>query len=32
MIPNKTVEELINKHSMLEKDLASGKVDKKIFA
>ena len=32
MIPNKTIEELINKHSMLEKDLASGKVDKKIFA
>ena len=32
MIPNKTIEELINKHSMLEKDLASGTVDKKIFA
>ena len=32
MIPNKTLEELINKHSMLEKDLASGTIDKKIFA
>ena len=32
MIPNKTIEELINKHSMLEKDLASGTIDKKIFA
>ena len=27
MIPHKTIEELINKHS-LEKDLASGKIDK----
>ena len=32
MIPIKTVEELIIKHSDLEKDLSSGKVDKKIFA
>ncbi len=32
MIPLKTVEELINKHSLLEKDLSSGKVDKKLFA
>ena len=32
MIPQKTIEELINKHSSLEKDLSSGKVDKKIFA
>ncbi len=32
MIPQKTIEELINKHSILEKDLSSGKVDKKIFA
>jgi len=32
MIPNKTIEELINKHSMLEKKLASGTVEKKIFA
>ena len=32
MIPQKTIEELINKHSELEKDLASGSVDKKLFA
>ena len=32
MIPVKTIEELINKHSMLEKDLSSGKIDKKFFA
>jgi hypothetical protein len=32
MIPGKTIEELINKHSDLEKDLSSGKIDKKIFA
>ena len=32
MIPIKTVEELINKHSLLEKDLSSGKIDKKLFA
>jgi peptide chain release factor 1 len=32
MIPKKTIEELINKHSDLEKDLSSGKIDKKIFA
>ena len=32
MIPLKTVEELISKHSALEKDLSSGKIDKKIFA
>ena len=32
MIPQKTIEELINKHSNLEKDLSSGKVDKKLFA
>ncbi len=32
MIPEKTIEELITRHSSLEKDLASGKVDKKIFA
>tara|TARA_B100000900_G_scaffold157206_2_gene133628 strand:- start:533 stop:1606 length:1074 start_codon:yes stop_codon:yes gene_type:complete len=32
MIPQKTIEELINKHSLLEKDLSSGKIDKKIFA
>ena len=32
MIPEKTVVELINKHSNLEKDLASGEIDKKKFA
>ena len=32
MIPQKTIEELVNKHGTLEKDLASGKIDKKIFA
>ena len=32
MIPEKTIEELIYRHSSLEKDLASGKVDKKLFA
>ena len=28
MIPEKTIEELITRHSSLEKDLASGKVEK----
>ena len=32
MIPEKTKEELINKHSILEKDLSSGNIDKKLFA
>ena len=32
MIPEKTIEELINKHSILEKDLSSGEIDKKAFA
>ena len=32
MIPQKAVEELINKHATLEKDLSSGKVDKNLFA
>ena len=32
MIPQKTIEELIVKHSTLEKDLSSGKIDKKLFA
>ena len=32
MIPEKTIKELINKHSILEKDLSSGIIDKKIFA
>ena len=32
MIPRKTVEELISKHALLEKDLSSVKIDKKLFA
>ena len=32
MIPLKKIEELIEKHSLLEKDLSSGKIDKKLFA
>ena len=32
MIPQKTIEELIQKHSILEKDLSSGTIDKKLFA
>jgi len=32
MIPEKTIEELISRHSSLEKDLASGNIDKKLFA
>ena len=32
MIPLKTIEDLILKHSSLEKDLSSGELDKKIFA
>ena len=32
MIPQKTIREIINKHSILEKDLASGKIDKKLYA
>ena len=32
MIPIKTVEELITKHSTLEKELSSGDLDKKLFA
>ncbi len=32
MIPQKTIEELIIKHSSLEKDLSSGNIDKKLFA
>jgi peptide chain release factor 1 len=32
MIPQKTIEELIIKHSTLEHDLSSGKIDKKLFA
>ena len=32
MIPTKTIEELITKHSTLEKDLSSGSLDNKVFA
>ena len=32
MIPQKTIQELITKHSNLEKDLSSGKIEKKNFA
>ena len=32
MIPIKTIEDLISRHSSLEKDLSSGEVDKKLFA
>ena len=32
MIPQKTIQELINKHSILEKDLSTGKIEKKMFA
>ncbi len=32
MIPSKTIEELIEKHSTLEKELSSGEIDKKLFA
>ena len=32
MIPKKTLEELMSRHSTLEKDLSSGEIDKKLFA
>ena len=32
MIPLKTIEDLIGKHSILEKELSSGSIDKKTFA
>ena len=32
MIPPKKIEELINRHLILEKDLSSGEIDKKKFA
>ncbi|MDB2341676.1 peptide chain release factor 1 [Candidatus Pelagibacter bacterium] len=32
MIPKKTIEDLISKHLLLEKELSSGAVDKKLFA
>ena len=31
MIPTKTIEELIEKHSILEKELSSGEIDKKFL-
>ena len=32
MIPRKTIQELISKHTLLEKELSSVKIDKKLFA
>ena len=32
MIPKKTIEDLISKHKVLEKDLSSAEIDKKSFA
>ena len=32
MIPIKTVNDLINKHSLLERELSSGEIDKNSFA
>jgi len=32
MIPKKKIEELIDKHTNLEKELSSGNIDKKLFA
>ena len=32
MIPKKTIDELIFKHTTLEKELSSGTIDKKLFA
>ena len=32
MIPKKTVNDLINKHALLEKELSSGEIDKNTFA
>ena len=32
MIPLKTIEELIAKHSSIEKDLSTGNLDNKLFA
>ena len=32
MIPLKTIEDLIGKHALLEKELSSGSIDKKTFA
>ena len=32
MVPLKTIDDLILKHSILEKELSSGEIDKKLFA
>ena len=32
MIPKKTIEDLISKHSSLEKELSSGNVNKQLYA
>jgi peptide chain release factor 1 len=32
MLPLKTIEDLINKHFLLEKELSSGEIDKKLYA
>ena len=32
MIPLKTINDLINKHSLLEKELSAGEIDKNSFA
>ena len=32
MVPTSKIEELISKHSLLEKELSSGKTEKKKFA
>ena len=32
MIPIKTIEDLITKHEVLEKELSTGSIDKKTFA
>ena len=32
MVPIQKIEELINKHSLLEKEMSSGKTEKKQFA
>ena len=32
MIPQRTIDELITKHSNLEKDLSSGRIEKSLFA
>ena len=32
MVPLKTIQDLISRHSLLEKELSSGEMDKKLFA